>query len=100
MDIVLGLEITLIGMGVVFTTLLVLMGIILLPRLFSRKTAGKKSESANGKSETISQDQIPHGHLVVIAAAVAAMGQSYQIRTIEIAGNENWQRSRFTENTV
>lgn len=99
MDINLALEITLVGMGVVFSTLLILMGIVLLFRLFSGLNSTRK-EPDNLAPETATPAEIPSQHLAVIAAAVTAMGSGYRIRTIEIIGNDNWERSRFIENTL
>lgn len=95
MEIGFGLVITLIGMVVVFLTLTVLMGVVRIPRAVSGLSRRKKSaEIAPAESEAAG---IPPQHIAAIAAAVAMLGSEYRVRAIEIIGNDNWERSRYTE---
>jgi len=98
MEIGLGLEITLIGMVVVFSTLLVLMGVVTIPRLITSLLTKRNQEVPIQVEEEPAAD-IPPQHLAVIAAAVAMMGESYRVKAIEVLGNDNWERSRYTEIT-
>lgn len=98
MDINLAVEITLVGMGVVFSTLLILMGVVLLFRIFSGNSTRKEPD--HQAPEPAAPAGISSQHLAVIAAAVTAMGSGYRIKTIDIIGNDNWERSRFIENTL
>lgn len=97
MEIGLGLEITLIGMVVVFSTLLVLMGVVTIPRLLTSLFNKKQEVLVQVEEEPIAD--IPPQHLAAIAAAVAMMGESYRVKAIEVLGNDNWERSRYTEIT-
>ncbi|HBI57093.1 MAG TPA: hypothetical protein DG577_02335 [Firmicutes bacterium] len=95
MEIGFGLVITLIGMVVVFLTLVVLMGIVRIPSAVSRLSQIKRPQ----ESVPVESDgaEIPPQHIAAIAAAVAMLGASYRVRTIEIIGNDNWERSRYTD---
>ncbi|MDD4658861.1 MAG: OadG family protein [Eubacteriales bacterium] len=95
MEIGFGLVITLIGMAVVFLTLVALMGIVRIPSAISGLSQKKQPPAlAPAKSEGA---EIPPQHMAAIAAAVAMLGASYRVRTIEIIGNDNWERSRYTD---
>lgn len=89
MEIGFGLVITLIGMVVVFLTLTLLMLTVHFPKIFSPR--GKPHNSAS------TPVGIPAEHIAAIAGALAMLEGSYRIRVIEIIGNENWERSRYTD---
>ncbi|MDD2283104.1 MAG: OadG family protein [Eubacteriales bacterium] len=95
MEIGFGLVITLIGMAVVFLTLVALMGIVRIPGAVSRLFQIKRPR----ESVLVESDgaETPPQHIAAITAAVAMLGASYRVRTIEIIGNDNWERSRYTD---
>jgi len=100
MDLVRGLEVTLIGMLVVFATLVLLQGVIILIGLSSRllnRDSKQDKPAAKPAAPKPAENAIPPEHLAAIAAAVAMMGQVYRIRTIEAVCPENWERSRYTD---
>lgn len=95
MEIGFGLVITLIGMTVVFLTLMVLMFTVRIPSAISRLPQKKQPPSiAPAESDG---SEIPPQHMAAIAAAVAMLGTPNRVRTIEIIGNDNWERSRYTD---
>jgi len=98
MDLSLGLQITLIGVMGVFTTLLVLLGVVQIPHLFFKLTEARKQEVKIEPRASEGSPGIPTEHLAVIGAAVAMMGTRYRISAIEVTINENWERCRYTEN--
>ncbi|HOC07217.1 MAG: hypothetical protein ACOX21_07045 [Bacillota bacterium] len=89
MEIGFGLVITLIGMVVVFLTLTLLLVIVGLPKVFLRKE--------KPQVEPAIPEGIPPQHIAAIAGALAMLDGSYRIKIIEIIGNENWERSRYTD---
>jgi hypothetical protein len=89
-----GVVITLLGITVVSLTLALLMLIISLPRLFLPKGS---TEKATVSSAPIYPVGIPPEHIAAIAGALAMLGGAYRIRTVKIIGNENWERSRYTD---
>ncbi|HOB35794.1 MAG TPA: OadG family protein [Bacillota bacterium] len=99
MDLQLGLLITVIGMGIVFASLFALAEIIKIPKvLVSPKVSGKEVHVAQSDSPS-RETTIPPQHIAAIAAVVAALDQPYRIRVIDVLGNENWERSRYTDIT-
>lgn len=102
MEIVRGLEITVLGMAGVFATLVLLQGVILLTGLFVKifnrsRSSDKKPYQTQPSESLLNSPDIPAEHLAAIAAAVAMLGQSYRIRTIKTACPENWERGRYTD---
>lgn len=99
MELELGLQITLIGISIVFIALFALIGVVKIPQLLLGQFGEKKEGLATRPAPTFPEKGIPPQHLAAIAAAIAALDHSYRINAIEILGNENWERSRFTEIT-
>lgn len=100
MELNLGLLITAIGMIIVFATLYALAEIIIIPKwIVSLYEKRKKKEPAPQPAIPAPNADIPPQHLAAIAAAIAALDQPYQIKVIEVLGNENWERSRYTDIT-
>jgi len=95
MEIGFGLVITLIGMVVVFLTLVALMFIVRIPSAATRLSRKKQAPAAALAEPDAAR--IPPQHIAAIAATVAMLDSSYRVRTIEIIGNDNWERSRYTE---
>lgn len=91
-----GLVITLIGMAVVFLTLIVLMSVVQLPKgLLS--LFGKRSPKSQQLSSDLPQT-IPPQHIAAISAAISALGLG-RLNKITLIGNENWENNRYTEIT-
>lgn len=99
MQISLGLLVTAIGMGAVFSTLFVLAEILKIPKRLVSLLGKKKEEPAPQPAIPAPKMDIPPQHLAAIAAAIAALEQPYRIKVIEVVGNENWERSRYTDIT-
>lgn len=85
MELGLGLVITLIGMVIVFLTLMVLMYVVELPKfllsLFSRKT------ETHLPTNNLPQSIPPH-HIVAISAAITTLGLG-RVNKISLISNEN-----------
>ena len=94
MELGLGLQVTLIGMVIVFATLYALSLAIKIPRI-----AMGRPNKAEQPKHILEVQGVQLEHQVVIAAAIAALDRSYRIAAIEVAGNENWEQSRYTEIT-
>lgn len=86
-----SLQIALIGILVVFTTLFTLQLLLQVPRLFTKAKVSPVQPQVKQ-----AESSIPPEHLAVIAAAVSMLG-GYRVKTIEISGNENWERCRYTD---
>lgn len=99
MDLNLGLLITAIGIGIVFVTLFVLAETIKVPQRIFAIFEKKKEVPAPQPATPAQKMDIPPQHLAAIAAAIAALEQPYRIKVIEVVGNENWERSRYTDIT-
>ena len=97
MDFIWSLQIALTGILVVFVTLIFIQGLLEIPQ-FLKRFGGKNKDDL--ERESLDPEEIPAETLVVIAAAVAMMDKPYRIKTIEVSGNENWERYRYTENTT
>jgi hypothetical protein len=99
MDYILSLQIALIGILVVFVTLAILNGLLEIPQLVVRLRNRNKQPVQEAPDQSILEG-IPPQHLAVIAAAIASLGDSYRIKTIEVSRNQNWERCRYTEITT
>lgn len=94
MELNLGLQITLIGMAIVFITLYVLAQVIRIPQFFFSPKAPQAEEQPQPPAESVG---IPAAHLAAIAAAVSSLDPAYRVSAISVRGNENWEQSRYTE---
>lgn len=94
MELGLGLQVTLIGMGIVFATLYVLALVIKIPAFLSTKKVSQDHRSLSQPNT-----EIPGPHLAAIAAAIASFAEPYRIKEIEVLANANWERGRYTEFT-
>lgn len=92
MDLGWSMQIALVGIGVVFATLLALQLVLTVPRWLAGIAANLKQSA--GKTEE--EQKIPPEHVAAIAAAVAMLGGCHRIRAIRPAIGPNWEHSRYT----
>lgn len=97
MELGLGLVVTLIGMVVVFLTLIVLMYVVLAPKVILASFA-KKETRPTKSSPSVSSAAIPAQHIAAISAVVAALGLG-RLHKIVLTDNDNWEQRRYTEIT-
>lgn len=93
MDFGWSVQLALVGIGVVFATLLALQLVLTVPRWL-----GRIITAPNPKREAAEQQSaIPPEHVAAIAAAVAlhCSGTNRRIRTIRPLIGANWEHSRY-----